>query len=85
MIFTEDGEEYGDSLSLDIWRRIVLTSLRDLAFKTNALNEYNPRVEYHVGKFLETLLATNGEEINCTPLIQTFTFDVYVGPVGSEF
>ena len=51
--------------------------IRDQAFKSNALAEYSPRVEFHVKRFIGRLGATEGKEVDCVPIIQTLTFDMY--------
>jgi hypothetical protein len=76
--FYESG--YGSSRSYNVfsvrdneqhrlWRRIW-----DQAFKASALNEYAPRVELHVAKFISVLENTKGEEINCLKPVQNLAY-----------
>jgi hypothetical protein len=54
----------------------VLRSIWDQGFKSTAINQYSPRVEMHIDRFIEILEQTEGKFVNCVPLIDNMTFDM---------
>ncbi|KAF8243368.1 cytochrome P450 [Wilcoxina mikolae CBS 423.85] len=49
---------------------------RDQALKKTSLDEYNPRVEHHVAKFIKLLEKTEGKPVDAALLLRNMTFDI---------
>lgn len=49
---------------------------REKAFVSAEFKDYNPRVEHHVGKFVEVLRKTEGKEVNAMKLLENLVFDM---------
>lgn len=49
---------------------------REKAFASSEFKDYNPRVEYHVAKFIEVIRKTEGTEVNAEKLLENLVFDM---------
>ena len=49
---------------------------RERAFVSSEFKDYNPRVEYHVSKFVEVIRNTEEKEVNAEKLLENMVFDM---------
>jgi hypothetical protein len=54
----------------------LMSRNREKAFVSSEFKDYNPRVEYHVSKFIEVIRKTGGKEVNVEKLLENLVFDM---------
>jgi hypothetical protein len=49
---------------------------REKAFVSSEFKDYNPRVEFHVGKLVKAIRKEEGKEVDGSKIMENFVFDV---------
>lgn len=74
---TRRGSGFGE---LWLWssgkRKGADENAREKAFASSEFRAYNPRVEYHVSKFIEVIRKTGGKEVNAEKMLENLVFDM---------
>jgi hypothetical protein len=77
MRFIRPGEEFGEfSCFHGKSAGMLMYGNRERAFVSTEFKDYNPRVEYHVAKFIEVIRKTEGKEVNAMKLLENMVFDM---------